>query len=153
MTLITARYVRWASWPKDPRRPTDCRSHEGIRSHPGGFPRIPAVGGGDRERRRQRRDVTAVHHVVEDHPGHIHQRTHRGPAARGNGALARAPFFQQFARAGLITLIAARITEATAQGVSFLDGVEPTLVVVGGIVMLVAGMTSVGAAQDAIDQF
>jgi uncharacterized membrane protein YjjP (DUF1212 family) len=56
------------------------------------------------------------------------------------------PFFQQFARAGLITLIAARITEATAQGVSFFDGVEPTLVVVGGIVMLVAGMTSVGAA-------
>ena len=55
------------------------------------------------------------------------------------------PFFQQFARAGLITLIAARITEATAQGVSFFDGVEPTLVV-GGIVMLVAGMTSVGAA-------
>jgi hypothetical protein len=111
------------------------------------------VGGGDRERRRQRRGVTAVHHVVEDHPGHIHQRTHRGPAARGNGALARVPFFQQFARAGLITLIAAHITEATAQGVSFFDGVEPTLVVVGGIVMLVAGMTSVGAAQDAIDQF
>jgi uncharacterized membrane protein YjjP (DUF1212 family) len=57
------------------------------------------------------------------------------------------PFFQQFAGAGLITLIAAGITEATAQGVSFLVGVDPTLVVVGGIVMLVAGMTIVGAAQ------
>jgi uncharacterized membrane protein YjjP (DUF1212 family) len=63
------------------------------------------------------------------------------------------PFFQQFAGAGLITLIAAGITEATAQGVSFFVGVEPTLVVVGGIVMLVAGMTIVGAAQDAIDEF
>jgi uncharacterized membrane protein YjjP (DUF1212 family) len=63
------------------------------------------------------------------------------------------PFFQQFAGAGLITLIAAGITEATAQGVSFLVGVDPTLVVVGGIVMLVAGMTIVGAAQDAIDEF
>jgi uncharacterized membrane protein YjjP (DUF1212 family) len=52
------------------------------------------------------------------------------------------PFFQQFAGAGLITLIAAGITEATAQGVSFLVGLDPTLVVVGGIVMLVAGMPS-----------
>lgn len=63
------------------------------------------------------------------------------------------PFFQQFAGAGLITLVAAGITEAAAQGVTFFRGVDPTLVVVGGIVMLVAGMTIVGAAQDAIDQF
>jgi uncharacterized membrane protein YjjP (DUF1212 family) len=63
------------------------------------------------------------------------------------------PFFQQFAGAGFITLIAASITEATAQGVGFFVGVDPTLVVVGGIVMLVAGMTIVGAAQDAIDEF
>jgi uncharacterized membrane protein YjjP (DUF1212 family) len=67
--------------------------------------------------------------------------------------LACAPFFQQFAGAGFITLIAAGITEATAQGVGFFVGVDPTLVVVGGIVMLVAGMTIVGAAQDAIDEF
>jgi uncharacterized membrane protein YjjP (DUF1212 family) len=63
------------------------------------------------------------------------------------------PFFQQFAGAGLITLVAAGITKATAQGISFFVGVDTTLVVVGGIVMLVAGMTIVGAAQDAIDQF
>ena len=63
------------------------------------------------------------------------------------------PFFQQFAGAGLITLVAAGITEAAAQGVTLFVGVDPTLVVVGGIVMLVAGMTIVGAAQDAIDQF
>jgi uncharacterized membrane protein YjjP (DUF1212 family) len=63
------------------------------------------------------------------------------------------PFFQQFAGAGVITLVAAAITEAAAQGVRFFVGVDPTLVVVGGIIMLVAGMTIVGAAQDAIDQF
>ena len=63
------------------------------------------------------------------------------------------PFFQQFAGAGFITLVAAGIAEAAAQGVSFFVGVDPTLVVVGGIIMLVAGMTIVGAAQDAIDQF
>jgi hypothetical protein len=34
-----------------------------------------------------------------------------------------------------------------------LVGVDPTLVVVGGIVMLVAGMAIVGAAQNATDQF
>lgn len=111
------------------------------------------MGGDDRERRRQRRGVTAVHHVVEDHHGHILHRAHCGPVARGTGALACAPFFQQFAGAGFITLIAAGITEATAQGVGFFVGVDPTLVVVGGIVMLVAGMTIVGAAQDAIDEF
>jgi uncharacterized membrane protein YjjP (DUF1212 family) len=63
------------------------------------------------------------------------------------------PFFQQFAGAGFITLVAAGIAEAAAQGVSFFVGVDPTLVVVGGIIMLVAGMAIVGAAQDAIDQF
>jgi Putative threonine/serine exporter len=63
------------------------------------------------------------------------------------------PFFQQFAGAGVITLVAAGIAEAAAQGVSFLVDVDPTLVVVGGIVMLVAGMAIVGAAQDTIDQF
>jgi uncharacterized membrane protein YjjP (DUF1212 family) len=63
------------------------------------------------------------------------------------------PFFQQFAGAGFITLVAAGISEAAARRVSFVVGVDPTLVVVGGIVMLVAGMAIVGAAQDAIDQF
>jgi uncharacterized membrane protein YjjP (DUF1212 family) len=63
------------------------------------------------------------------------------------------PFFQQFVGAGFITLVAAGITKAAAQGLSFFAGVDPTLVVVGGIIMLVAGMAVVGAAQDAIDQF
>lgn len=63
------------------------------------------------------------------------------------------PFFQQLAAAGTITLIAAGVTNAGARGVPFFVGLDSTLVVVGGIVMLVAGMMIVGAVQDAIDQF
>jgi len=82
-------------------RSADWRSREGIRSHRGGSPPIPAVGGDDRERRRQRRGVTAVHHVVEDHPGHILHRAHCGPVARGTGALARAPVLPAICRGGI----------------------------------------------------
>jgi uncharacterized membrane protein YjjB (DUF3815 family) len=39
------------------------------------------------------------------------------------------------------------------QGVPYLVGLDSTLIVVGGIIMLVAGMMIVGAVQDAIDQF
>jgi uncharacterized membrane protein YjjP (DUF1212 family) len=63
------------------------------------------------------------------------------------------PFFQQLAAAGLITLVAAGIAYAGERGVGFFVGLDPTLVVVGGIVMLVAGMMIVGAVQDAIDGF
>jgi uncharacterized membrane protein YjjP (DUF1212 family) len=63
------------------------------------------------------------------------------------------PFFQQVVAAGLITMIAAGITAAGSHGVDFFTGLDPTLVVVGGIVLLVSGMTIVGAVQDAIDQF
>jgi uncharacterized membrane protein YjjP (DUF1212 family) len=63
------------------------------------------------------------------------------------------PFFQQLTAAGLITLIAAGITLAGARSVTFFVGVDPTLLVVGGIIMLVAGMMIVGAVQDAVDQF
>jgi uncharacterized membrane protein YjjP (DUF1212 family) len=63
------------------------------------------------------------------------------------------PFFQQLAAAGLITLVAAGVSYASAHRVPFFAGLDSTLVVVGGIVMLVAGMMIVGAVQDAIDQF
>ena len=63
------------------------------------------------------------------------------------------PFFRQFFAAGVITLAAAGITHAGRQGVAFFVGLDPTLVVVGGIVMLLAGVMMVGAVQDAIDQF
>jgi uncharacterized membrane protein YjjP (DUF1212 family) len=63
------------------------------------------------------------------------------------------PFFRQLTAAGLITLVAAGVTYAGDRGVSFFIGLDPTLVVVGGIVMLLAGVMIVGAMQDAIDQF
>ncbi len=63
------------------------------------------------------------------------------------------PFFQNVIAAALITLIAAAIRLAAGHGVRFFTGLNSTLIVVGGIVMLVAGMTIVGAVQDAIDQF
>lgn len=63
------------------------------------------------------------------------------------------PFFQNMAAAALITLIAAAIRAAAIHGVRFFAGLNSTLIVVGGIVMLVAGMMIVGAVQDAIDQF
>ena len=63
------------------------------------------------------------------------------------------PFFSQCAGAAMMTLVAVGATAAGRGGVRVLTGVDPTLIVVGGIVMLVAGMTIVGAMQDAIDQF
>jgi uncharacterized membrane protein YjjP (DUF1212 family) len=63
------------------------------------------------------------------------------------------PFFFQLAAAAFITLVATGVNALGAHGVGILLGVDPTLIVVGGIILLVAGMTAVGAMQDAIDQF
>ena len=63
------------------------------------------------------------------------------------------PFFSQCAGAAMMTLVAIGAAAAGRGGVAVLSGVDPTLIVVGGIVMLVTGMTVVGAMQDAIDQF
>jgi uncharacterized membrane protein YjjP (DUF1212 family) len=63
------------------------------------------------------------------------------------------PFFRQFAAAGLIVAVAATITYWGRHGVAFLADVDTSLVVVGGIIMLVTGMMIVGAVQDAIDEF
>jgi uncharacterized membrane protein YjjP (DUF1212 family) len=63
------------------------------------------------------------------------------------------PFFRQFGAAGVIVAVAAGITYAGGHGVRFLADVDTSLVVVGGIIMLVTGMMIVGAVQDAIDEF
>lgn len=63
------------------------------------------------------------------------------------------PFFGHLTAAGIITLLAAAITHAGRHGIGFFVGLDPTLVVVGGIIMLLAGVMMVGAVQDAIDQF
>ncbi|HTK39682.1 MAG TPA: threonine/serine exporter family protein [Patescibacteria group bacterium] len=62
-------------------------------------------------------------------------------------------FFAQVISAILITLIAALVTLAGTAGITIFTGVNPTLIVIGGIVMLVAGLAIVGAVQDAIDEY
>ena len=62
------------------------------------------------------------------------------------------PFFSQLAAAAFITLVATGVSALGSSGVGILR-VDPTLIVVGGIILLVAGMTAVGAMQDAIDLF
>lgn len=63
------------------------------------------------------------------------------------------PFFRQIVAAAAITLVAAGIAALADHGVRFFDDMNPTLLVVGGIVMLVAGLVIVGAIQDAIDEY
>lgn len=63
------------------------------------------------------------------------------------------PFFSQALVAGGMTLLAAGVHQLSLRGWGPFDGVDPTLIVVGGIVMLLAGVMIVGAVQDAIDQF
>lgn len=62
-------------------------------------------------------------------------------------------FFAQVISSILITLIAALVTRAGTEGVAIFQGVNPNLIVIGGIVMLVAGLAIVGAVQDAIDEY
>jgi uncharacterized membrane protein YjjP (DUF1212 family) len=63
------------------------------------------------------------------------------------------PFFAQAAVAGGITMVAAGVHQLGRRGVPMFEDMDPTLIVVGGIVMLLAGVMIVGAVQDAIDQF
>ncbi len=63
------------------------------------------------------------------------------------------PFFRQIIAAASITMIAAGINAIAGHGVTFFAGMNPTLLVVGGVVMLVAGLVIVGAIQDAIDEY
>lgn len=63
------------------------------------------------------------------------------------------PFFIQVAAAAVATLIAAAVTYLGNHGVHQFDGLDPNLIIIGGIVMLVAGLAIVGAVQDAIDEF
>lgn len=62
-------------------------------------------------------------------------------------------FYSQVVASIIITLIAAGITWLGGHGWTIFAGVNPTLIVIGGIVMLVAGLAIVGAVQDAIDEY
>jgi uncharacterized membrane protein YjjP (DUF1212 family) len=63
------------------------------------------------------------------------------------------PFFSQALISGSMTMIAAGVHELGRRGWWPFEGLDPSLIVVGGIVMLLAGVMIVGAVQDAIDQF
>lgn len=63
-------------------------------------------------------------------------------------------FFAQIFSAILITVIAAVVTWLDGlDALPWLSNVNATLIVIGGIIMLVAGLAIVAAVQDAIDEF
>ncbi len=62
-------------------------------------------------------------------------------------------FFKQIIAAAFVTFVAALINYMGKNGIEFFSGMNPTLVVVGGIIMLVAGLAFVGAIQDAIEEY
>ena len=63
-------------------------------------------------------------------------------------------FFQQLAGGWLIVVVTAATSWAgTWEWTSLFHGLAPTLIAVGGVVQLVAGMKFVSAGQDAIDGF
>jgi len=62
-------------------------------------------------------------------------------------------FFRQVIAAAFVTVTAAALNQLAKYGVSFFADMNPTLIVVGGIVMLVAGLAFVGSIQDAIEEY
>lgn len=77
-------------------------------------------------------------------------------AERVLGFLARRgvpAFFRQAAAALVITLSAGALAALSHQGWAWFPPLNPTAIVVGGIVMLVVGLMFVSAVQDAIDAF
>jgi uncharacterized membrane protein YjjP (DUF1212 family) len=62
-------------------------------------------------------------------------------------------FFRQAAAGAFVTLGAAVINLLASRGMTFFDDMNPTIVVVGGIIMLLSGLAIVGAIQDAIDEY
>lgn len=64
------------------------------------------------------------------------------------------PSFHAQAVAGLaVTVLAALLALPTWDAVPFLSSVDPSLLIIGGLVVLVAGMMTVSAFQDAIDEY
>jgi uncharacterized membrane protein YjjP (DUF1212 family) len=72
-------------------------------------------------------------------------------AALGRWAIA--PFFSQVIAGATVTLAAAGMAQLSQHQVQFFAGMNPTLIVVSGIIMLVAGLAFVSAVQDAIEEY
>jgi uncharacterized membrane protein YjjP (DUF1212 family) len=62
-------------------------------------------------------------------------------------------FFIQVIAATIATLVAAFVTWLGNHGVTQLAGLDPNLIIIGGIIMLVAGLAIVSAVEDAIDEY
>lgn len=72
------------------------------------------------------------------------------------GAMYKSPmasFFRQAVAACFVTIAAAVANALAYNGVDFFEGMNPSLIVVGGIIMLLSGLAIVGAIQDAIDEY
>ncbi|MEO8519227.1 MAG: threonine/serine exporter family protein, partial [Dermatophilaceae bacterium] len=64
-----------------------------------------------------------------------------------------AAFFTQAVGGAIPTAVAVSLFAAASAGVPGLRGISPSLVVASGVVVLLAGLSVVGAAQDAIDGY
>ena len=63
------------------------------------------------------------------------------------------PFFKQAAASTFVTLFAAVVAWLGGHDVAFFTGLHPTLIVVGGIFLLISGLAIVGAVQDALEEY
>jgi uncharacterized membrane protein YjjP (DUF1212 family) len=64
-----------------------------------------------------------------------------------------AAFFTQVGGGAIPTIVAVGLLAAISAGAPGLGGISPSLIVASGIVVLLAGLSVVGAAQDAIDGY
>lgn len=62
-------------------------------------------------------------------------------------------FFSQIAGAFVTTMVALIVAALGSAGIEPFMGIRPTIIVASGIVLMLAGLTVVAAAQDAIDGF
>ena len=62
-------------------------------------------------------------------------------------------FFSQIAGAFVTTVVAVTVSALVTAGFEPFAGVRPSIIVASGIVLMLSGLTVVGAAQDAIDGF
>ncbi|WP_223622397.1 threonine/serine exporter ThrE family protein [Microbacterium sp. EST19A] len=62
-------------------------------------------------------------------------------------------FFSQIAGGFVTTVVAVAVSALGTAGIAPFVGIRPSIIVASGIVLMLAGLTVVGAAQDAIDGF
>jgi len=69
------------------------------------------------------------------------------------GSKLSVPFFKQAAASTFVTLFAAAVAWLGRHNVTLFAGMDPTLIVVGGIFLLISGLAIVGAVQDALEEY